>query len=48
MQKCEICGKETENYCICDSCGSAYCVGHIGDFNECPLCGLEHTFKENF
>lgn len=48
MQKCEICGKETDNYSTCDSCELIYCIEHLGDHNECPVCGGEHTFKENF
>jgi hypothetical protein len=48
MQKCEICGKETDNYSTCDSCELIYCIEHLGDHNECPVCGGEHTFEENF
>lgn len=48
MIKCEICSKETDNYSTCDSCGAIYCIEHLGDFNECPLCEGEHTYEENF
>jgi predicted RNA-binding Zn-ribbon protein involved in translation (DUF1610 family) len=48
MQQCEICEEKTEDYSTCDSCEAIYCVKHIGSFNECPICGEEHTKKENF
>jgi len=48
MQVCEICGELTENYSTCDSCEAIYCIEHLGEFNECPICEHEHTIKENF
>lgn len=48
MQKCKICGKETSNYSTCDSCEAIYCIEHLSEQNECPLCKGEHTHEENF
>jgi hypothetical protein len=48
LHTCEICGKETLDYSTCDSCEEVYCIDHLGGTNECPICGKEHTFEENF
>jgi predicted RNA-binding Zn-ribbon protein involved in translation (DUF1610 family) len=48
---CLVCNKkikENDNTTICDSCGVEIHSNHLGQFNECPICGKEHTFKENF
>ena len=48
VQKCEICGKETSNYSTCDSYEAIYCIEHLSEQNECPLCKGEYTHEENF
>ena len=46
--KCEICGIITGDYSTCDNCEEIYCVKHLGEQNECPLCNKEHTALDNF
>lgn len=51
MTICPVCNeeiKDNEILTTCDSCGLEMHGEHLGDFNECPMCGKEHTFKENF
>jgi len=49
MLICKNCGKEiNDGYSICDSCGVDICIDCHEDWNECPVCGEEITFKENF
>jgi len=51
MDVCLVCNeqiKDGESLTICDSCGVEIHSKHLGSFNECPYCGEEHTFEENF
>lgn len=59
LMECENCGniikEDTVNftrdlmeYTVCDSCEATICIDCIGDYNECPVCGKEITFEENF
>lgn len=54
---CENCGKVIVNedgitidseFIVCDSCEVTICGDCISDWNECPICGKELIFKENF
>lgn len=46
--QCKICGQFTDDFTTCDSCRDSCCAKHLGIHNECPMCGQEHTRKENF
>jgi hypothetical protein len=44
----ENCQTVDINHCVCDSCEADLCSSCVGEFNECPVCGKEITFEENF
>jgi predicted RNA-binding Zn-ribbon protein involved in translation (DUF1610 family) len=49
---CENCNKSITDkhygFSVCDSCEAEICINCLTSWNECPVCGKEITFEENF